>query len=192
MTEAEERARYKRIVRAADALFRANGFRGVTMEAVAREAAVAKATLYSYFRDKDALFVAVSSRMAAILRKAFADAIGAAGKTLDQRATDAIVGRYRMGWEYQRSPHGEELVSHKHQLAADHFTQAIAAMVAQLEMVLREDPALAPDAARLARAVFYGSAELAARSDSLAALEADIGVFVATHLAGARALARRP
>jgi AcrR family transcriptional regulator len=192
MAEAEEGARYKRIVRAADALFRASGFRGVTMEAVAREAAVAKATLYSYFRDKDALFVAVSSRMAAMLRKAFADELGASGKTLDQRVADAIVGRYRAGWEYQRSPHGEELVSHKYQLAAHHFTQAIAAMMAQLEAVLRQDPALAPDAPRLARAVFYGSGELAARSDSLAALEGDIAAFVVTHLAGARALAHRP
>jgi AcrR family transcriptional regulator len=191
MTEAEERARYKRIIRAADELFRKNGFRGVTMEAVARDAAVAKATLYSYFRDKDALFVAVSSRMAGILRRAFADAIGAAGKTLDQRVAGAVVGRHRMGWEYARSPHGQELMSHKHQLAGDTFAQASAAMLERLEQVLREDPELEPAAAQLARALLYGSGELVARSDSLAALEADVEAFVATHLAGARVLARR-
>jgi AcrR family transcriptional regulator len=40
-------------------LFKKVGFRAVTMELVAREANVAKATLYSYFKNKDELFLAV-------------------------------------------------------------------------------------------------------------------------------------
>jgi AcrR family transcriptional regulator len=46
------------------------GFRAVTMELVAREANVAKATLYSYFKNKDELFLAVCARMARLLRGA--------------------------------------------------------------------------------------------------------------------------
>ena len=85
----EERVRFKRVVRAADELFRTHGFRGVTMERVAREAAVAKATLYSYFKNKDELFVAVSNRMAALLVKAFTGALEAGGK-LDEHDADVV------------------------------------------------------------------------------------------------------
>src|SRR4029077_13230949 len=47
----DENARYKRVVRTAEELFKKVGFRAVTMELVAREANVAKATLYSYFKN---------------------------------------------------------------------------------------------------------------------------------------------
>ena len=67
-TPSDENARYKRAIRAAEEMFKRVGFRAVTMEMVAREANVAKATLYSYFKNKDELFIAVSARMARILR----------------------------------------------------------------------------------------------------------------------------
>src|ERR1700722_14380679 len=60
----EENARYKRAIRTAEELFKKVGFRAVTMELVAREANVAKATLYSYFKNKDELYLAVCARMA--------------------------------------------------------------------------------------------------------------------------------
>ena len=44
----DESARLRRALRAAEELFKRVGFRGVTMEMVAREADMAKATLYSY------------------------------------------------------------------------------------------------------------------------------------------------
>src|ERR1700760_3749028 len=59
----EENARCRRTIRAAEELFKKAGFRAVTMELVAREANVAKATLYSYFKNKDELFLAVCARM---------------------------------------------------------------------------------------------------------------------------------
>ena len=58
----DENARYKRVVRTAEELFKKVGFRAVTMELVAREANVAKATLYSYFKNKDELYMAVCAR----------------------------------------------------------------------------------------------------------------------------------
>jgi AcrR family transcriptional regulator len=192
-TDAEERARYKRVIRAADELFRRVGFRGVTMEAVARDAAVAKATLYSYFRNKDELFMAVSSRMAEGLRQGFADALAAAeGKTLDERIAAAIVARRGALFAYMASSaHAEDLISHKHQLAGGIFVRADEAMLRLLTGALREDPKLRPSAARLARALFYGSAQLGSHSTSRAALEAELEAFVMTHLVGARALAGR-
>ena len=55
MSEHAYSARQLQVIDAAGRLFRANGFRAVTMEMIAATAGVAKATLYSYFPDKAAL-----------------------------------------------------------------------------------------------------------------------------------------
>src|SRR3712207_1566308 len=47
------------ILDAAGELFLAQGFAGVSMDAVARQAGVSKAPLYSHFSGKDALFAAI-------------------------------------------------------------------------------------------------------------------------------------
>jgi AcrR family transcriptional regulator len=190
--EMEERARHKRIIRAAEQLFRTAGFRGVTMEAVARDAAVAKATLYSYYRSKDELFVAVSSRMSDILLTAFTDELRAAGRSVDRRVAAALIDKHRRVFALIRtSPHAQDLLSHKDQLAGDIFARLEETMLQLLTVTLREDPRLAPAAERLARALFFGTGELASRSHGVAELEADLNAFVTVHLAGARALARR-
>ncbi len=46
-------------MRAATELFRRYGFRKTSVDQIAREAQVAKPTVYAYFPDKDAVFVAV-------------------------------------------------------------------------------------------------------------------------------------
>jgi AcrR family transcriptional regulator len=190
--EAEEGARYKRIVRASEELFKKNGFRGVTMEAVARDACVAKATLYSYFKNKDELFVVVCSRMADILLRAFTDAIAAAHKPMDDRVIEGIIAKHRITFTLIRSsPHAQDLFLHKDQLAGDIFAKTDDAILGVLAKTLRQEPELAASAPQLARALFFGTAEIAARSPSLAALEDDLRAFIATHLAGARLLARR-
>src|SRR5687768_4112713 len=57
----------ERLIAAAEALFRRNGVRGTTMEAIAAEAGVAKATAYASFRNKDDAFRAVCKRFVAQL-----------------------------------------------------------------------------------------------------------------------------
>ncbi len=180
---------YRRIIRAAEELFKKSGFRGVTMEAVARDAAVSKATLYSRFRNKDELFLAVCSRMADLTGRAFAGALAAPGQTVDERAAAAILAKHRLTFTVVRSsPHAEDLFSHKAQLAGDLFERADDALVNQLAEVLAEDSTLRPSAQQLARALFFASGELAARSPTMAALDSELETFVAVHLAGARAL----
>jgi AcrR family transcriptional regulator len=88
----ETTAAQRRIIRAAEEAFKKSGFRGVTMEAVARDAAVAKATLYAQFRNKDELFLAVCSRMAALTNRAFTEALN------DPH------GRWTSGWPGRSSP----------------------------------------------------------------------------------------
>jgi AcrR family transcriptional regulator len=189
--EAGDSALGRRILRAAEELFKKSGFRGVTMEAVARDAAVSKATLYSRFRDKDELFLAVCSRMADLTSRTFGDALAAPGQTVDERALSAILAKHRLTFTLVRtSPHAEDLFSNQAQLAGDLFEQADEALVRQLAGVLAEDSALRPSAPQLARALFFAAGELAARSLTMAELESELTAFVTVHLAGARALAR--
>jgi AcrR family transcriptional regulator len=189
--EADDSALHRRIVRAAEELFKKSGFRGVTMEAVARDAAVSKATLYSRFRSKDELFLAVCSRMADLTSRAFGDALAVQGQAVDERALSAVLAKHRLTFTLVRtSPHAEDLFSHKALLAGDLFERADNALLTQLAAVLAEDSALRPSAPQLARALFFASGELAARSPAMADLESELEAFVTVHLAGARALAR--
>src|SRR3984957_19171828 len=93
----DENARYRRVIRSAEELFKKLGFRAVTMELVAREANVAKATLYSHFKNKDELYLAVCARMARLLRGAVEQALTKKPDVpLDARLADAIIAKQRL------------------------------------------------------------------------------------------------
>src|SRR5690606_10570483 len=51
-------AKREAILAAAQVLFLSNGYEGSSMDAIAAEAGVSKLTLYSHFKDKEALFCA--------------------------------------------------------------------------------------------------------------------------------------
>lgn len=189
--QADERARHRRVIRAAGELFGKMGFRAVTMEAVAREAAISKATLYSYFRNKDELFIAVSSRTAEILGSAFMAELDAPGRPLDDRVAGAVLAKQRLVYKLVRtSPHAEDLFTRKAQIAGDIFARSDDVMLDRLTQAIAEDALLAAEAARLARALFFGSGQLAAHAGGPAEMEADVAAFITTHLAGARAMRR--
>lgn len=52
--------KYGQVLEGARAVFRADGFEGASVDAIARAAGVSKATLYSYFADKRLLFIEVA------------------------------------------------------------------------------------------------------------------------------------
>src|SRR6202795_5173750 len=119
---ADENVRYKRAIRAAEEMFKRVGFRAVTMEMVAREANVAKATLYSFFKNKDELFIAVSARMARILRGGVEQVLAKLDIPLDERLAEAVIAKHRLIFTLVRgSPHAAELFSYTHAMAGEHF-----------------------------------------------------------------------
>jgi len=85
--------RRERIVEAARFLALRHGLRGVTMEAIAREARIAKPTLYSYFADKDAVFAAVMEEVVEELKRAFFTGLDGEGDVI-ARITAALIGKY--------------------------------------------------------------------------------------------------
>ena len=110
----EENARYKRVIRAAEEMFKRIGFRAVTMQMVASEANVAKATLYSYFKNKDELFIAVSARMARILRGGVEQALAEPDVALDERLAEAVISKHRLIFTFVRgSAHAAALFSYR-------------------------------------------------------------------------------
>jgi AcrR family transcriptional regulator len=178
----DENARYKRTIRAAEEMFKRVGFRAVTMEMVAREANIAKATLYSYFKNKDELFIAVSARMARILRGGVEQALATPDASLDDRLTEAVISKHRLIFTLVRkSAHAAELFSYTHAMA----------ILRLLSDAMANDAQFAPNADQLARALYFGSGQLASRCESVAAMEAELRAFSAIHLAGARALASK-
>jgi AcrR family transcriptional regulator len=187
----EENARYKRVMRAAEELFKKVGFRAVTMELVAREGNVAKATLYSYFKNKDELYVAVCARMARILRDSVEQALMKAGTPLDQRLADAVVAKHRPVFTLVRaSPHAAELLTYTHSMAGEIFANLDSEMLDMLRAAMADDPELGRNAEQLARALYFGSAPLASRSETTAQMEQEVGAFARAYLTGVRVLAK--
>jgi AcrR family transcriptional regulator len=187
----DENARYKRVIRAAEELFKKVGFRAVTMELVAREANVAKATLYSYFKNKDELYVAVCARMARILRGSVEQALMKPDTPLDERLADAVVAKHRPVFTLVRaSPHAAELFSYTHSMAGEIFANLDLEMLDLFRAALAEDPEFARNAEQLARALYFGSAPLATRSETTAQMEHEVSAFARAYLAGARLLAK--
>jgi AcrR family transcriptional regulator len=168
------------------------GFRAVTMEAVAQEASVAKATLYAYYKNKDALYLAVCARMARLVTKAVEEALAQLSVPLDKRLAQAVIAKHRMVFTFVRgSPHAKELFSYKDALPASIFADLDVAILALLAQAIAQDPQLSPGAGRLARALYLASAELASRNATIGEMEQELSEFTAVHLAGARALARK-
>jgi AcrR family transcriptional regulator len=190
-TQIDENARYKRVIRAAEELFKKVGFRAVTMELVAREANVAKATLYSYFKNKDELYVEVCARMARILRGSVEQALMRPDTALDERLADAVVAKHRPVFTLVRaSPHAAELLTYTHSMAGEIFANLDVEMQDMLRKAIAEDPQLGRNAEQVARALYFGSAPLASRSESTAQMEQEVGAFARAYLAGARVLAK--
>src|SRR5580704_5428963 len=190
-TAIDENARYKRVMRTAEELFKRVGFRAVTMELVAREANVAKATLYSYFKNKDELYVAVCARMARILRGSVEQALMKPETPLDERLADAVVAKHRPVFTLVRaSPHAAELLTYTHSMAGEIFANLDLEMLDMIRKAIADDPQLGRNAEQIARALYFGSAPLASRSETTAQMEQEVGSFASAYLAGARVLAK--
>jgi AcrR family transcriptional regulator len=190
-TAIDENARYKRVMRTAEELFKKVGFRAVTMELVAREANVAKATLYSYFKNKDELYVAVCARMARILRGSVEQALTKPDTALDERLADAVIAKHRPVFTLVRaSPHAAELLTYTHSMAGEIFANLDLEMLDMFRAAMADDPELGRNAEQLSRALYFGSAPLANRSETTAQMEQEVGAFARAYITGARALAK--
>ncbi len=82
--EKEKAARRTAIVNAAERLFASKDYDGVAMDDVAREAQLAKGTLYLYFNNKDSLYLAVAVRGAVVLKEMMARGVAREARGIDK------------------------------------------------------------------------------------------------------------
>jgi AcrR family transcriptional regulator len=69
--EREKEKRRNDIIKAAEKLFFSKGYENVTMNDVAKEAELARGTLYLYFKNKDDIYIAIAINGSKILNKMF-------------------------------------------------------------------------------------------------------------------------
>lgn len=118
-TDADPRAKEKRrrIVEAAWRLALRNGLRATTMEALAREAGVAKGTLYAHFPDKEAVFDGVIAELLVELAAAFDRGMASDG-AIAERISAALAGKYGVvARAIEGSPHSAEILEAHHRFA---------------------------------------------------------------------------
>src|SRR5690606_577933 len=101
--------RRERILDAAQVLILKHGLRGTSMEAIARQAGIAKPTLYVYFADKRAVFEALLARLIGAWRTEVQAALRGDGDVV-QRIAAAMTARHKAARRLlAASPHADEL-----------------------------------------------------------------------------------
>jgi AcrR family transcriptional regulator len=154
--------RRERLLDVAEGLFVARGYRGTTIEHLAEAAGLSKVTVYNYFPDKEAVFLAVAERLAARLRAAVLTELAGPG-TPAEAVARALTAKQRMVFELVRgSAFAGELLAQKQSLAPI-FAALDAGLIAAIGDRLG-DPALA----RLLFHASVGLGEAAATGDELA------------------------
>tara|TARA_R110002110_G_scaffold86743_7_gene226338 strand:- start:1068 stop:1736 length:669 start_codon:yes stop_codon:yes gene_type:complete len=111
------------IISSALDLFRHHGYRRTSMEDIARAAAVAKGTLYLYFKSKDELFEAISRTLAEQVGEGVTRA---AALDLPLEPKLAALMEAKLGFVYRwilSSPHAAELVDSGARFTGDVFSE---------------------------------------------------------------------
>ncbi|QKV92587.1 TetR/AcrR family transcriptional regulator [Streptomyces sp. NA02950] len=129
---------HERILSTATTLFNAHGVRGVGVDRIIAESGVAKATLYSHFRCKDALVLAYLQQSDTYWRTALKEAAEAAGPDprdqlaglFDALCAAAVQENFR-GCAFVRTAGETEPGSDTHEATAEH-KRAVRAWLTEL------------------------------------------------------------
>lgn len=172
--------RQARLIHAARDVFVTQGFRGATMEKIAEVATVSKATLYSYFPDKPAIFDAVAASVAQ-------DLLTIVETTLDAVPSpeDAVIAALIAKHEYIRalvrtSRFATELFHAKDAMSAHHFQQTDATICGLLAQRLSEVRDESEECVALLLAASQGIANAAQSEDQLRVRISKLSVLTTT------------
>lgn len=172
------------IVQAATTLFSRYGFRKTSMDQLARQAQVAKPTLYAHFADKDALFVAVVRH---VLAQMLAEAEAARqSDDIVLRIAGMLSAKFSMLWALvDSSPHARELLESRNaeaiavsdaadaafrELLTSALRQASRAGEIDLDAIHLKLPALVTVLMQAASGAGYGVTTVAQHRDSVKSL----------------------
>jgi AcrR family transcriptional regulator len=165
------------LVRAGTHLFGRYGLRRTTMEGIAAEAGVAKATAYAYFDNKEELFATVCAEVAREVETVAEEAARAA--PTPERAVKALVlAKFTRLYEVmQGSPHARELLEASQ--AEDEVNRAHARHLRRMRKRLGECRAIGPAAAREVAETLEAAAEgITARAKDARDLRSKLDLLV--------------
>jgi len=168
-------ARRERIIDAAERVFRAGGFRGASMEAIASGAGMSKVTVYGYFPDKESAFLAVATRFASRLKIAFFEALDSPG-TISARIAAALCAKHlAVAGTVRSSAEAGDLFAAQARIASGVYSALDRELAGAIAGLLAAHGTSEP--ARLA-AILFAAANGMAGQSSPAELPADIGLLV--------------
>lgn len=170
----------RRILAAATVLFSRYGFKRTSIDLLAREADVAKPTVYVYFEDKEAIFRAV---VEAVCAELLAEATHAAetDEPLEARLAAMLSAKFTRYFELvNASPHAAELIDSQGRLGAEIVERADRAFVRLLIATLERAKELDPRRVGLS---LPAAAALLVRAASGAAYDATSAATHRKHLA---------
>ncbi len=168
-----------RIVEAATQLFSRYGFKRTSLDLLAAEAGVAKPTVYAYFTDKEAIFVAVVEHVGARLHAAAEEASNG-DAPIEERLAAMLSAKHTTYYELvEASPHAQELVDSQNRLAAGVVEKADRAYLRLVAQVIERSD-LSPSRAGLTP---NSAAHLFVRASSGAAHDATSGASHRRHVA---------
>ena len=169
-------ARRERLTDAAQAVFAREGLRGASMERIAAEAGVARATAYAYFSDKEDAFRQVAIRLADQVVESVQAALAAPGPPA-ARIRAALQAKHEMGFHVARqSPFAADLFAAKDRLAGPAFIAADERIVAALAFALTELGV--PDATEAAAVLLAASTGVANCATELGTMTARLALLV--------------
>ncbi|MEQ9196417.1 MAG: helix-turn-helix domain-containing protein [Parvibaculum sp.] len=114
------------IISSALDLFRHYGYRRTSMEDIARAAAVAKGTLYLYFKSKDELFEAICTSLAAHVTESLEEA-DALDLPLEKKLNALMEAKFGFAYSWVlSSPHAAELIDSSSRLPSAPFEKVTA------------------------------------------------------------------
>jgi AcrR family transcriptional regulator len=179
---ARTEARRDRLIDAAQAVFAREGLRGASMERIAAEAGVARATAYAYFSDKEDAFRQVASRLAEQMAQRVQAEL-ARSEPLALRIRAALQAKHEMVFRVARqSPFAADLFAAKDRLAGPAFVDAEKHIVAALAASLAELGIADPRAT--AHVLHAASTGVANAAQDLATLTVQLALFVDAMLGG--------
>ena len=97
----EQQLRRDSIIEAAQSLFEQNGFVETTVDQIAAMAELGKGTIYSYFKSKDEIYIAILEKKLDLLEQKMKEAV-----VNPKSATDALYALYDAFIEYHRDRKG--------------------------------------------------------------------------------------
>ncbi len=140
MADMQENPKRQAILAAAHTQFRQYGYRKTSMEDIAQELGISRASLYSYFENKDEIFRCVSMSLheqaLAEVRSCLNNDGNGAG--LGAQVESALLARHRpFQDEFVESPHGVELHDEYSRLCGDIVAGSHALFQAMLATALK-------------------------------------------------------